>query len=61
MTVKDSKRFAATAGWGYFNFNHGEPKAATAKAKSREECAGCHIAYAKKDSVWTQFYPRLDL
>lgn len=61
VTVKDSKRFAATAGWGYFNFNHGEPKAATAKAKSKEECAGCHIAYAKKDSVWTQFYPRLDL
>ena len=60
VTVKDSKRFAATGGWGYFNFNHHEPKAATAKAKSKEECAFCHIASAKKDDVWTQFYPLLD-
>jgi hypothetical protein len=60
VTVKDTKRFAETAGWGYFNFNHGEPKAATAKAKPKEECASCHIASAKKDSVWTQFYRRLD-
>src|SRR3546814_10459218 len=36
VTVKDSKRFADTDGWGYFNFNHHEPKAATAKAKDRK-------------------------
>lgn len=60
VTVKDSKRFAASGGWGYFNFNHYEPKAATAKAKAKEECAFCHIASAKKDDVWTQFYPLLD-
>ena len=60
VTVKDSKRFAATGGWGYFNFNHHEPKAATAKAKSKDECAFCHMASAKKDEVWTQFYVRLD-
>ena len=60
VTVKDSKRYAETGGWGYFNFNHHEPKAATAKAKSKEECAFCHIASAKKDDVWTQFYPLLD-
>jgi len=60
VTVKDSKRFAATGGWGYFNFNHHEPKAATAKVKSKDECAFCHMASAKKDEVWTQFYTRLD-
>lgn len=60
VTVKDSKRFADTANWGYFNFNHSEPKAATAKVKAKEECASCHIAGAKKDSTWVQFYPRLD-
>lgn len=60
VTVKDSKRFAETGGWGYFNFNHHEPKAATAKVKPIEECAFCHIASAKKDEVWTQFYPLLD-
>lgn len=48
VTVKDSKRFADTGGWGYFNFNHHEPKAATAKAKPKAECAYCHMASAKK-------------
>ncbi len=60
VTVKDSKRYADTGGWGYFNFNHHEPKAATAKAKPKAECAFCHMASAKKDDVWTQFYPLLD-
>lgn len=60
VTVKDSKRFADSNGWGYFNFNHHEPKAPTAKVNPREECAYCHIASAKKDDVWTQFYPLLD-
>lgn len=60
VTVKDSKRYADTGGWGYFNYNHHEPKALTAKAKPRGECAFCHIASAKKDDVWTQFYPLLD-
>jgi hypothetical protein len=60
VTVKDSRRFAATGGWGYFNFNHHEPKAATATLKPKAECAFCYMASAKKDEVWTQFYPRLD-
>jgi hypothetical protein len=60
VTVKDSKRFADTGGWGYFNFNHHEPKAPTAKVQAKEDCAYCHIASAKKDDVWTQFYPLLD-
>ena len=58
MTVKDTKRFAASGGWGYFNFNHHEPKAPTAKVT---ECGhACHLGGAKKDEVWTQFYPLLD-
>jgi hypothetical protein len=60
VTVKDSKRFAATGGWGYFNFNHHEPKALTATVKAKSECAFCHIASAKRDEVWTQFYRVLD-
>jgi Cytochrome P460 len=60
VTVKDSKRYADTGGWGFYNFNHGEPKAPTAKVKELNECAYCHIASAKKDKVWTQFYPLLD-
>jgi hypothetical protein len=60
VTVKDTKRYADTNGWGYYNFNHHEPKAPTSKVKALQECAYCHIASAKKDDVWTQFYPLLD-
>jgi len=60
VTVKDTKRYADTGGWGYYNFNHSEPKAPTAKLKPKTECAFCHIASAKKDEVWTQFYRELD-
>ena len=60
VTVKNSKRYADTGGWGYYNFNHHEPKAPTAKVRPIQECAFCHIASAKKDDVWTQFYPLLD-
>ena len=60
VTVKDSKRFADSDGWGYFNFHHFEPKALTAKVQPKGECAFCHIASAKRDDVWTQFYRILD-
>jgi hypothetical protein len=60
VTVKDSKRFASTGGWGFFDFNHFEPKAPTAKVRAASECAYCHMAGAKKDQVWTQFYRLLD-
>ena len=60
VTVKDTKRFAATGGWGYFNFHHYLPLAPTATVKSKMECGFCHIAGAKRDEVWTQFYQALD-
>jgi Cytochrome P460 len=60
VTVKDTKRYKDTGGWGYYNFHHYEPKAQTASVRPKGECAFCHMASAKKDEVWTQFYPRLD-
>jgi hypothetical protein len=60
VMVKGSKRFAATGGWGFFDFNHFEPKAPTAKVRAEAECAYCHMAGAKKDQVSTQFYRLLD-
>jgi hypothetical protein len=45
VTVKDTKRYADTGGWGFYNFNHHEPKAATATLKPREECAYCHTVH----------------
>lgn len=60
-TVKDSKRFAKTNGWGFFTFGHHPlPYDKAVAEKSKEECAGCHIAnVAKTDMTWIQFYPIL--
>ena len=61
VSVKDSKRFAGTNGWGYFTFGHHPlPYAETAAESPVTECAGCHIAnVAKTDMTWVQFYPLL--
>ena len=61
VTVKDSKRFANTNGWGFFNFGHHPlPYAESAKEASVAECAGCHASFvAKTDMTWVQFYPLL--
>src|ERR1051325_2437970 len=61
VTVKDSKRFAATNGWGFFNFGHHPlPYSSWAKEASAAECAGCHMSFvAKTDMTWGQFYPIL--
>lgn len=60
VSIKDSKRFAATNGWGYFNFgHHAPPYEATAKVQKAEACSGCHEANAATDMVYTQYYPIL--
>jgi hypothetical protein len=61
VTVKDSKRFAKTNNWGFFNFgHHAWPLEETSTEASAGECAGCHIAnVAKTDMTWIQFYPLL--
>ena len=61
VTVKDSKRFAKTNGWGFFNFgHHALPYAASSKEGSAAECSGCHAAGASKtDMTWVEFYPVL--
>jgi len=62
VSVKDSKRFAQTNGWGYFTFGHHSlPYEGWAEEKSPNECAGCHQTYvAKTDMTWIQFYPILN-
>jgi hypothetical protein len=61
VAVKDSKRFAKTNGWGFFNFGHHPlPYEEWASEAPVSECAGCHIAnVAKTDMTWIQFYPLL--
>lgn len=61
MMVKDSKRFAETDGWGFYNFgHHAPPYAETAGAAPNEACAFCHTASATYDMVFTKFYPILE-
>src|SRR5580658_1534794 len=61
VTVKESKRFAQTNGWGFFTFGHHPlPYANTAAESPVAQCAGCHIAnVAQTDMTWIQFYPLL--
>src|SRR5215472_10575931 len=61
LSMKDSKRFAKTNGWGYFTFgHHALPYEPTAAESSAAECAGCHLAnVAKTDMTYVQFYPVL--
>jgi len=61
LSVKDSKRYAKTNGWGYYTFGHHPlPYDATAAERPVTECAGCHLAnVAKTDMTWIQFYPLL--
>lgn len=56
ISVKDSKRFKDTNGWGFFNFgHHAPPYPKTAAAAPKEACAGCHIANAT-NMVFSKFY-----
>jgi hypothetical protein len=61
LTVKDSKRFAKTNGWGFFTFGHHPlPYAESAAEAPATECASCHQTFvAKTDMTWVQFYPLL--
>jgi cytochrome P460 len=60
-TVKDSKRFAKTNGWGFFTFGHHPMPYEQAAAESpATQCASCHQTFvAKTDMTWIQFYPLL--
>lgn len=61
ISVKDSKRFKDTNGWGFFNFgHHAPPYAKTAAVQPKAACAGCHESNAT-DMVFSKFYaPILD-
>jgi hypothetical protein len=51
--VKDSKKYAATGGWGFGHFNDGKP-AAGAFMKS---CFPCHQKIEARDLVFTRYSP----
>jgi hypothetical protein len=51
--VKDSKKYAATNGWGFAQFKDGKPDAAAAL----KTCFPCHEPVKARDFVFTQYAP----
>jgi hypothetical protein len=49
--VKDSKKYAATAGWGFAQFKDGLPVEDEALAP----CFACHVPVKSRDYVYTQY------
>jgi hypothetical protein len=51
--VKDSKKFAATGGWGYAHFNEGKP----ANEAFMQSCFPCHEAIKSRDYIFARYAP----
>ena len=49
--VKDSKKYAATGGWGYAHFDDGKP----ADDAVLNTCFACHQAVKDRDFVFTRY------
>ena len=49
--IKDSTRFAATGGWGYFHFEDGKP----APESMLKSCFPCHDKIKDRDFVFTNY------
>jgi Cytochrome P460 len=55
ISVKNSKRFASTGGWGYGQFEGGKPNPSKALMKT---CFACHTRLDKaEDFVFTRYSP----
>ena len=51
--VKDSKKYAATGGWGFADFKDGKP----GDKALHETCFPCHIPAKDRDYVFTHYAP----
>ena len=51
--VKDSKKYTATGGWGFGQFDAGKPAAETVL----NTCFPCHQAISTRDFVFTRYAP----
>jgi hypothetical protein len=51
--VKDSRKFAATGGWGFIQLNSGLP----VSKKVLQDCFLCHQAIESRDLVFTRYAP----
>jgi len=51
--VKDSKKYAATGGWGFAEFNDGKP----ADPSALQSCYDCHARIKDRDLVFSRYAP----
>ena len=51
--VKDSKKYAATGGWGFADFTDGKP----ADEAMHKTCFSCHEPIKARDFVFTRYAP----
>lgn len=51
--VKDSKKYAATGGWGYAHFDDGKP----ASEEFMQSCFPCHREIKSRDFIFTRYAP----
>jgi hypothetical protein len=51
--VKDSRKYAATGGWGFGQFNDGK----SADETALKNCFPCHEAVRTRDFVFTRYAP----
>ena len=51
--VKDSKKYAATGGWGFGDFTNGKP----GNEKLMNTCFACHVPAKDRDFVFTRYAP----
>jgi len=51
--VKDSKKYAASGGWGYADFTNGKP----GDQPLHEKCFPCHVPAKDHDYVFTRYAP----
>ena len=51
--VKDSKKYAATGGWGFAQFNDGKP----VDEALLKTCFPCHVPVKARDFVFTRYAP----
>ena len=52
---KDSKRFAATGGWGYEGFAGGDKNKRAVGDNAAQACHACHQSQAKNDFVFSKY------
>ena len=51
--VRDSRKYAATGGWGFAEFDDGKP----ANEAMHNACFGCHATVKARDYVFNRYAP----